>query len=87
MPLVLADLWCICAYPCGFVKKMYNLLLSVFGQKMLRVKDEEFSLRERRDNSYHRRRRYSDDYDSEAELYQQYKMAGLEDNMVAEQLT
>lgn len=66
---------------------MYNLLLSVFGQKMLRVKDEEFSLRERRDNSYHRRRRYSDDYDSEAELYQQYKMAGLEDNMVAEQLT
>lgn len=49
---------------------------------MLRVKDEEFSLRERRDNSYHRRRRYSDDYDSEADLYQQYKAAGLDDNMV-----
>ncbi|KAG7229671.1 hypothetical protein INR49_012715 [Caranx melampygus] len=51
------------------------------SKKMLRVKDEEFSLRERRDNSYHRRRRYSDDYDSEADLYQQYKAAGLDDNM------
>uniref|UniRef100_A0A7N9AQ43 CXXC-type zinc finger protein 1 n=1 Tax=Mastacembelus armatus TaxID=205130 RepID=A0A7N9AQ43_9TELE len=45
----------------------------VRARKMLRVKDEEFSLRERRDNSYHRRRHYSEDYDSEAELYQQYK--------------
>lgn len=49
---------------------------------MLRVKDEEFNLRERRDNSYHRRRRYSDDYDSEAELYEKYKAAGYDDNMV-----
>uniref|UniRef100_A0AAX7VVL8 CXXC-type zinc finger protein 1 n=1 Tax=Astatotilapia calliptera TaxID=8154 RepID=A0AAX7VVL8_ASTCA len=47
----------------------------VRARKMLRVKDEEFSLRERRDNSHHRRRRYSEDYDSEAELYQQYKTA------------
>uniref|UniRef100_A0A3Q3IZ36 CXXC-type zinc finger protein 1 n=1 Tax=Monopterus albus TaxID=43700 RepID=A0A3Q3IZ36_MONAL len=53
----------------------------VRARKMLRVKDEEFSLRERRENSYHRRRRYSEDYDSEAELYQQYKAAGLDDNM------
>uniref|UniRef100_A0A4W6EM47 CXXC-type zinc finger protein 1 n=1 Tax=Lates calcarifer TaxID=8187 RepID=A0A4W6EM47_LATCA len=52
----------------------------VRARKMLRVKDEEFSLRERRDNSYHRRRRYSDDYDSEAELYQQYKMAWASDD-------
>lgn len=52
---------------------------------MLRVKDEEFSLRERRDNSHHRQRRYSEDYDSEADLYQKYKAAGLDDNMVAEQ--
>lgn len=49
---------------------------------MLRVKDEELSLQERRDNSYHRRRRYSEDYDSEAELYQQYKAAGIASNMV-----
>lgn len=56
-----------------------------FVQKMLRVKDEENSLRERRENSHHRRRRYSDDYDSEAELYQQYKAAGYDDsNMVLE---
>lgn len=54
-----------------------------FVQKMLRVKDEELSLQERRDNSYHRRRRYSEDYDSEADLYQQYKAAGLKNNMVA----
>ncbi|XP_068171621.1 CXXC-type zinc finger protein 1b [Antennarius striatus] len=53
----------------------------VRARKMLRVKDEEFSLHERRDNSYHRRRRYSEDYDSEAELYQQYKAAGLGSNM------
>ncbi|CAL8337240.1 unnamed protein product [Merluccius merluccius] len=52
----------------------------VRARKMLRVKEEEFSLRERRQNSHHRRRRYSDDYDSEAELYQQYKAAGGEDN-------
>lgn len=58
-----------------------------FVQKMLRVKDEELSLQERRDNSYHRRRRYSEDYDSEAELYQQYKASGLDNNMVAEHLT
>lgn len=51
---------------------------------MLRVKDEE--LQERRDNSYHRRRRYSDDYDSEVDLYRQYKAAGLDNNMVAEHL-
>lgn len=51
---------------------------------MLRVKEEEMSARERRDGSYHRRRRYSDDYDSEVELYQQYKAAGLNNNMVNE---
>uniref|UniRef100_A0A8C6M5R0 CXXC-type zinc finger protein 1 n=1 Tax=Nothobranchius furzeri TaxID=105023 RepID=A0A8C6M5R0_NOTFU len=45
----------------------------VRARKMLRVKEEEFSLRERRENSHHRRRRYSDDYDSEEDLYQQYK--------------
>uniref|UniRef100_A0A8C7CKT5 CXXC-type zinc finger protein 1 n=1 Tax=Oncorhynchus kisutch TaxID=8019 RepID=A0A8C7CKT5_ONCKI len=49
----------------------------VRARKMLRVKDEEFNLRERRDNSYHRRRRYSDDYDSEAELYEKYKAPWL----------
>ncbi|XP_064824923.1 CXXC-type zinc finger protein 1-like isoform X1 [Oncorhynchus masou masou] len=53
----------------------------VRARKMLRVKDEEFNLRERRDNSYHRRRRYSDDYDSEAELYEKYKAAGYDENM------
>lgn len=57
-----------------------------FLQKMLRVKDEELSLQERRDNSYHRRRRYSDDYDSEADLYQQYKAAGLDNSMVTENI-
>uniref|UniRef100_A0A3P8ZI31 CXXC-type zinc finger protein 1 n=1 Tax=Esox lucius TaxID=8010 RepID=A0A3P8ZI31_ESOLU len=51
------------------------------SKKMLRVKDEEFNFRERRGNSYHRRRRYSDDYDSEAELYEKYKAAGYDDNM------
>ncbi|XP_030633168.1 CXXC-type zinc finger protein 1b [Chanos chanos] len=46
----------------------------VRARKMLRVRDEEFSLRERRDNFSHRDRRYSDDYDeNEMELYQQYK--------------
>lgn len=54
---------------------------------MLRVKEEEMSARERRDGSYHRRRRYSDDYDSEVELYQQYKAAGLNNNMVNENMT
>lgn len=52
-----------------------------FVQKMLRVKDEEFSLREKRDN-YHKRRRYSDDYDSEVELYQQYKSSARDSKMV-----
>uniref|UniRef100_A0A8D3DMJ1 CXXC-type zinc finger protein 1 n=1 Tax=Scophthalmus maximus TaxID=52904 RepID=A0A8D3DMJ1_SCOMX len=52
----------------------------VRARKMLRVKEEELSLRERRDNSYHRRRRYSDDYDSEADLYQQYKSAWATDD-------
>lgn len=47
---------------------------------MLRVKEEEMSSRERRD--YHRRRRYSDDYDSELELYQQYKAAGLDTKLL-----
>lgn len=49
---------------------------------MLRVKEEEMSARERRDGSYHRRRRYSDDYDSEIELYQQYKAAGLDTKLL-----
>lgn len=49
---------------------------------MLRVKEEEFSLRERRENSHHRRRRYSEDYDSEADLYQQYRAAGLDADLV-----
>uniref|UniRef100_A0A8C5D4T0 CXXC-type zinc finger protein 1 n=1 Tax=Gouania willdenowi TaxID=441366 RepID=A0A8C5D4T0_GOUWI len=53
----------------------------VRARKMLRVKEEELSLRERRENSHHRRRRYSDDYDSEAELYRQYKAAGLDDHL------
>ena len=47
---------------------------------MLRVKEEEFNQRERRKNAHNRRRRYSDDYDSEAELYQKYKAAGGDDN-------
>ncbi|XP_051957149.1 CXXC-type zinc finger protein 1-like isoform X1 [Xyrauchen texanus] len=42
----------------------------VRARKMLRVRDEEFSLRERKDNIMHRR--YSDDYD-EMELYEHYK--------------
>lgn len=49
---------------------------------MLRVKEEEMSARERREGSYHRRRRYSDDYDSEVELYQQYKAAGLDGKLL-----
>lgn len=48
---------------------------------MLRVKEEEMALRERREG-YHRRRRYSDDYDSEVELYHQYKAAGLETKLL-----
>lgn len=59
----------------------------VRARKMLRVKEEEMSARERRDGSYHRRRRYSDDYDSEVELYQQYKAAGLNNNMVGKHMT
>ncbi|XP_061544937.1 CXXC-type zinc finger protein 1b isoform X2 [Phycodurus eques] len=51
------------------------------SKKMLRVKEEEQYLRERRENSHHRRRRYSDDYDSEADLYLQYKAAGLNSSM------
>lgn len=51
---------------------------------MLRVKDEEMSLQERRDN---RRRRYSEDYDSEADLYMQYKAAGINSSMVGEHWT
>ncbi|XP_059385528.1 CXXC-type zinc finger protein 1-like [Carassius carassius] len=35
----------------------------VRARKMLRVRDEEFSLCERKDNIMHRHRRYSDDYD------------------------
>lgn len=43
-------------------------------QKMLRVRDEEFSLRERKDNIMHRDRRYSDDYDeNDMEPYEHYK--------------
>uniref|UniRef100_A0A672F1K2 CXXC-type zinc finger protein 1 n=1 Tax=Salarias fasciatus TaxID=181472 RepID=A0A672F1K2_SALFA len=53
----------------------------VRARKMLRVKEEEMSLRERRENSHYRRRRYSEDYDSEAELYQQYRAAGLDDGL------
>uniref|UniRef100_A0A7N6C3W2 CXXC-type zinc finger protein 1 n=1 Tax=Anabas testudineus TaxID=64144 RepID=A0A7N6C3W2_ANATE len=52
----------------------------VRARKMLRVKDEEFSLRERRDNSHHRQRRYSEDYDSEADLYQKYKAMWASDD-------
>ncbi|XP_062842379.1 CXXC-type zinc finger protein 1b isoform X2 [Trichomycterus rosablanca] len=45
----------------------------VRARKMLRVRDEEFSLRERREN-IHRSRQYSDDYDdSEVELFHQSK--------------
>ncbi|KAF3855849.1 hypothetical protein F7725_016572 [Dissostichus mawsoni] len=53
----------------------------VRARKMLRVKDEELALQERRENNYHRRRRYSDDYDSEAELYQKYKASGNNNSM------
>ncbi|MEQ2169800.1 hypothetical protein GOODEAATRI_028883 [Goodea atripinnis] len=49
-------------YP-GLYWKLCDTLQFVFPQKMLRVKEEEFSLRERRENSHHRRRRYSEDYD------------------------
>uniref|UniRef100_A0A672F3E1 CXXC-type zinc finger protein 1 n=1 Tax=Salarias fasciatus TaxID=181472 RepID=A0A672F3E1_SALFA len=59
----------------------YSFDTFIFLQKMLRVKEEEMSLRERRENSHYRRRRYSEDYDSEAELYQQYRAAGLDDGL------
>uniref|UniRef100_A0A8C1IUK1 CXXC-type zinc finger protein 1 n=1 Tax=Cyprinus carpio TaxID=7962 RepID=A0A8C1IUK1_CYPCA len=46
----------------------------VRARKMLRVRDEEFSLRERKDNIMHRDRRYSDDYDeNDMEPYGHYK--------------
>nr|AAI65319.1 Cxxc1 protein [Danio rerio] len=46
----------------------------VRARKMLRVRDEEFSLRERKDNIIHRDRRYSDDYDeNDMDLYEHYK--------------
>ncbi|XP_076863211.1 CXXC-type zinc finger protein 1b isoform X2 [Brachyhypopomus gauderio] len=45
----------------------------VRARKMLRVRDEELSLRERRQNMMHRDRRYLDDYDeNEMELYQHF---------------
>ncbi|MEQ2201883.1 hypothetical protein XENOCAPTIV_019931, partial [Xenoophorus captivus] len=69
-------------YP-GLYWKLCDTLQFIFPQKMLRVKEEEFSLRERRENSHHRRRRYSEDYDSEADLYQQYRAAGLDGDMVS----
>uniref|UniRef100_A0A8B9J7X5 CXXC-type zinc finger protein 1 n=1 Tax=Astyanax mexicanus TaxID=7994 RepID=A0A8B9J7X5_ASTMX len=48
----------------------------VRARKMLRVRDEELSLRERRDNIMHRR--YSDEFDgNEMELFQQYKEQNL----------
>ncbi|TRY66540.1 hypothetical protein DNTS_015919 [Danionella cerebrum] len=46
----------------------------VRARKMLRVRDEEFSLRERKENIMHRSRRYSYDYDeTDAEPYERYK--------------
>lgn len=84
--LALFDLQHICAVPCDYFRNVQPVAC-YFVQKMLRVKDEELSLQERRENSYHRRRRYSEDYDSEADLYQQYKAAGLNSSMVAEPLT
>ncbi|XP_073682202.1 CXXC-type zinc finger protein 1b [Garra rufa] len=46
----------------------------VRARKMLRVRDEEFSLCERKDNIMHRGRRYSDDYDeNDMEPYEHYK--------------
>ncbi|XP_048029228.1 CXXC-type zinc finger protein 1b [Megalobrama amblycephala] len=46
----------------------------VRARKMLRVRDEEFSLRERKDNIMHRDRRYLDDYDeNDMEPYEHYK--------------
>ncbi|KTG44584.1 hypothetical protein cypCar_00000612, partial [Cyprinus carpio] len=46
----------------------------VRARKMLRVRDEEFSLCERKDNIMHRNRRYSDDYDeNDMEPYEHYK--------------
>lgn len=51
-----------------------NFLLKMFFQKMLRVRDEEFSLCERKDNIMRRDRRYSDDYDeNDMEPYEHYK--------------
>ncbi|KAI4904577.1 hypothetical protein NFI96_027373 [Prochilodus magdalenae] len=45
----------------------------VRARKMLRVRDEELSLRERRENIMHRDRQYLDDFDENEMLYQQYK--------------
>ncbi|XP_026117039.1 CXXC-type zinc finger protein 1-like [Carassius auratus] len=46
----------------------------VRARKMLRVRDEEFSLCERKDNIMRRHRRYSDDYDeNDMEPYEHYK--------------
>ncbi|XP_056590874.1 CXXC-type zinc finger protein 1b [Triplophysa dalaica] len=46
----------------------------VRARKMLRVRDEEFSLRERRDNIMHRGRRYLDDYDeNDMDSYEHYR--------------
>ncbi|KAF4107462.1 CXXC-type zinc finger protein 1b [Onychostoma macrolepis] len=46
----------------------------VRARKMLRVRDEEYSLCERKDNIMHRNRRYSDDYDeNDMEPYEHYK--------------
>lgn len=74
-------LWCICT-SLSQLQKITTSYKLVFEQKMLRVKEEELFLRERRDNSHHRRRRYSEDYDSEVDLYQQYKAAGFNTDMV-----
>lgn len=46
----------------------------VRARKMLRVRDEEFSLRERKDNIMHRGRRYLDDYDeNDMDSYEHYR--------------
>lgn len=63
---------------CSLILETSYKIFNRSVQKMLRVKEEEMSSRERRDGSYHRRRHYSDDYDSEVELYHQYKAAGLD---------
>lgn len=53
-------------------------------QKMLRVRDEEFSMMKEQDSSLGRDGGLSDDYDEqELELLQQYRAAGYDDhNMV-----